>query len=151
MPKGRFYFNITGMLLLVFLMLPEGADAQNKQAQNEQVLRSSFSAYDWQPPAKRKVLSLRNKKLIYKINPVTYVSAGALFVYQNVISQQIQANCNYEISCSEFTKRSIEEHGFIKGLLTGLNQLTNCAPSVLDDHCEYVISKNLKIINSIED
>ncbi|MFL5753193.1 MAG: membrane protein insertion efficiency factor YidD [Bacteroidia bacterium] len=140
------------VLALLFCCFSLSSIAQEgKEELKNKLLERSFSIYRYSKAPARRLLSLRNKSLVYRINPVTYISAGALFIYQNVISQQIQASCMYEISCSEFTKRSIEREGFIKGLLSGINQLTNCMPSAIDEHCAYVISKDLKIINSLED
>lgn len=99
---------------------------------------------------RRKLLDLQHAKVSTKLNPLTYLAAGLMFTYQNVISEQISANCSYEISCSEYTKKSIEYHGLIKGTLIGLHQLTNCSPGAKYDHCEHAVSNENKILNHIE-
>lgn len=118
---------------------------------NITILNNAFSGYFYQTPSPRKILSTKNKNVIYKINPVTYLFAGALFFYQRVISGQLQANCIYEISCSEYTKKCIEYYGFVKGTLLGIHQLNNCIPNACQDHCSYKLSTELKIVNHIEE
>lgn len=83
----------------------------------------------------------------YRYNPIGYLGTGALFVYQNLISEQIQATCAYHNSCSEFTKLCIRDYGFLKGTLIGLHQLMSCLPFVkYDTHPLYLDSNDL-IIN----
>jgi len=72
-----------------------------------------------------------------------------LFFYQRVVSEQIQSDCMYEISCSNYTKLSIEKFGFA-GFLLGINQWNNCFPNVIYDEPNYKRSDNLKVINEIE-
>ncbi|MCX6181139.1 MAG: membrane protein insertion efficiency factor YidD [Bacteroidetes bacterium] len=102
-------------------------------------------------PAKRKILSLEQRTLMGKVNPMSYLSAGLLFFYQRVLSEQIQANCVYHISCSEYTKKQIEKRGLIIGILKGCNQLNNCFTGIMSEYPEYKISEDLKVINSIGD
>lgn len=113
---------------------------------NSLVLNSVFSEYSTPIKKKRVLLNLSNEK----VNFLTYMAAGMLFVYQNVISEQISANCTYEISCSEYTKKCIEKYGIIKGTFIGLHQLSCCVPKIEDDYCAHKISENGKIINVIE-
>lgn len=65
-----------------------------------------------------------------KYNPLAYLGSSALFVYQNVVSEQIQATCSYQHSCSDFTKLCIRDYGFIKGSLMGINQILACMPAL---------------------
>ncbi len=113
---------------------------------NELVLNSVFSEYSTPIKKKRVLLNLSNDN----VNYLTYMAAGMLFIYQNVISEQISANCTYEISCSEYTKKCIEKYGIIKGTLIGLHQLSCCVPKIEDDYCAHKLSKNGKILNTIE-
>lgn len=100
---------------------------------------------------KREILSLKNKSFTQKLNPFLYVGATLLYFYQNVISEQIQANCMYKISCSEFTKKSIEKNGFVKGTLSGFHQLSNCFQGAIYEHPVYMINENGKINNTIDE
>jgi putative component of membrane protein insertase Oxa1/YidC/SpoIIIJ protein YidD len=98
-------------------------------------------------PHVKPFLNLTSNKA--KINPLTYVAGGLLFLYQNVLSEQISANCNFEISCSEYTKRSINEYGIVKGVFVGLHQLSCCSPTIYKDYCEYQLSENGKVKNEV--
>lgn len=123
---------------------------ENQEMVKAKLIQNTFEQYEYTKPVKRKFISLKNKSLIAKMNPVNYLAAGLLFFYQNLLSEQIQANCNYEISCSSFTKLSIEKYGFVKGTLLGLNQLSCCMDVILYDYPKYKISKDSKIINRFE-
>lgn len=100
-----------------------------------------------QEKGKRQFLINESTTFIQKVNPVRYFAGGLLFVYQNVFSEQISANCSYQISCSEKTKRSIQKYGFVKGTLIGLHQLSNCSGSMYHDHEVHAIDEDNKIIN----
>lgn len=115
---------------------------------NQQLLTALFSDY--------KEIKIEKKAFIKpevnnsNHNPFLYLAGGLLFVYQNLFSAQISANCVYEISCSEYTKKSIQKHGIIKGSFIGMHQLSCCTPSIHKDYCEHSISESDKIINRIE-
>jgi uncharacterized protein len=113
---------------------------------NSEVVRVLFSDYEMPTQNKRVLMQVRSAKG----NPLTYIAAGLLFFYQNLLSEQISANCTYQMSCSEYTKKCIERYGIVKGTLIGLHQLSCCVPNISVDHCEHKISENYKIINIIE-
>lgn len=137
------------LLFFTFLMVFNCSLAQDSAKSNLNVLLTSHFYSEYTTPPKRKILSLENKKIISKINPVTYISAGLLFVYQRVISEQIQADCAYETSCSSYTKFQIEKNGF-RGFLLGIDQLSNCFKGVQYDCQEHQISSDSKVINPVE-
>lgn len=137
-------------LVFVFLVFVKSADAQ--QIINSDSLRYlliSKTYLEHKVSEKRNVLSFKNKPLTAKLNPIAYLSAGLLFFYQRVLSEQIQANCMYHTSCSGFTKSQIEKNGF-RGFLLGINQLNNCFDGIIYDYQVYQISADSKVINSIE-
>ena len=137
--------------LIILLWVNVGFSQVESEAKISQKISATvLGKYQTKEKPKRKLLNLENAKLTTKINPLTYLAAGLMYGYQNVLSEQISANCTYEISCSEMTKKSIEKHGLIKGALFGLHQLTNCSSSIIKDHCEHVISPDDKIINRVE-
>jgi putative component of membrane protein insertase Oxa1/YidC/SpoIIIJ protein YidD len=83
-------------------------------------------------------------------NPISYIGATLILVYQKVISKQIQADCVYQISCSEFTRLCIQKYGLVKGSLMGLNQLSECYPNVYLEHARN-IERDSKIINKLDE
>lgn len=62
------------------------------------------------------------------LNPVVFVGKTALFCYQKIISDQIGAICAHEPSCSEYCRQSIENSGFIRGVLLSGDRLQRCTP-----------------------
>lgn len=147
--KGNF---IRLLCLIILLLNPIGAIVlgQNKaQPQGSSDVSSTyFSRYLVKNEKKRKVLSLKGKSFLSKVNPMTYVSAGLIFFYQRVISEQIQASCMYEVSCSENMKNSIAKFGFFKGLMIGTDQWNSCTPGVLYENPDYM-RLNGKVRNSV--
>jgi putative component of membrane protein insertase Oxa1/YidC/SpoIIIJ protein YidD len=137
------------VLLLNFSLAPDLLSAQNSNLEgvNNLVRNELMSNCGASKTTNKDFLQLHNKHS--RKNPLIYLAGALLFVYQNVISEQISANCNYEISCSEYTKRSISEYGLFRGTIYGLHQLSCCAPNMYKDYCEYQISSNGKIDNVV--
>jgi putative component of membrane protein insertase Oxa1/YidC/SpoIIIJ protein YidD len=133
--------------LIIFIFLYQNSKSQTVDL-NSSLAKSAFVGYKYEQSEKRKILSLKNKKFIAKINPLNYIAAGALFFYQRVFSEQIQASCMYEISCSNYTKLSVQEFG-IKGLLSGINQLNCCFTGVVYDYPDFMISSESKVRNQL--
>lgn len=84
-----------------------------------------------------------------QFNPVNILSGSLLSFYQNIVSEQLSGSCSFEISCSEYTKKSIEQLGWFKGVFIGLNQYTNCVPRNHEHHSECAVNQDMKIINYI--
>jgi putative component of membrane protein insertase Oxa1/YidC/SpoIIIJ protein YidD len=131
---------------LIFSIQIYCANAQESSLQNL-LVQKTFSNYKYQKSVPRKLLHTPTN-FWGRINPLYYVSAGMLYTYQNIISEQIQAECMYETSCSQYTKFSIEKYGLIKGTLLGFHQLNNCMPSAIYDYPDFKISKGEKILNN---
>lgn len=75
------------------------------------------------------------KNKFVKYNPLSLTLGGMLYIYQNAISQQFSSNCLYHPSCSEFSKQSIAEYGFFKGIFLSTDRLTRCNKiAALDIH-----------------
>jgi putative component of membrane protein insertase Oxa1/YidC/SpoIIIJ protein YidD len=136
-------------LLILFLILAPFLvfSQESGSSINEQLISVSFET----KTEAKKAPFLHFKKTSSYFNPFIYLGAGMLFVYQNIFSEQIQADCAYEISCSEFTKRSIHKHGFFKGTLRGFNQLSECSPTALYEHEPVNVNGRQKIINRLEE
>ena len=113
------------------------------------IIENNFSEFQMSTAKKRTFLKQKNS-LYTKINPLHYISGGLLYFYQNILSEQIQANCQYQISCSENMKKEIATKGLLIGVLSGLDQLENCSGSIINDYPYYKITKEGKINNAIE-
>jgi len=136
-------------LLTIFIMLTSSFYGQQKESIDEHVTTQLFG--DFNIPQKQKRPFLKpHASLAVRLNPLTYLSGGLLYVYQNVISEHIQADCQYHISCSENMKQSIKKKGLFVGILNGLNQLSNCGGNIIQDYPTYKITALGKINNAIE-
>ncbi len=78
-------------------------------------------------------------------------SGGLIFFYQNVLSEQVQANCAYTTSCSEYIKQCIQTYGTARGILSGLNQYTKCTGFQYHQHTTLELNRQRKIINAVAD
>jgi putative component of membrane protein insertase Oxa1/YidC/SpoIIIJ protein YidD len=134
------------MLLFFAIMYSSILFGQTGNINNE-IVKASFETNYQTKTVKRKLLSFKKKRVKY--NPLNYVGAGLLYVYQNIISEQLQTECAYVTSCSQYTKLSIQEYGFILGSLKGFNQLSECHPSAIYEHPELFIDGR-KIINNLD-
>ncbi|MBA2610592.1 MAG: membrane protein insertion efficiency factor YidD [Bacteroidetes bacterium] len=134
-------------LLIMYLSTSFGQNEQNNI--NQKILNVSFENSIKKGPIKKKWFSFTRKSSYF--NPLNYLGESVLFVYQNIFSEQIQASCNYEISCSEFTKLSIRRSGFFIGTLKGFNQLSECAPTAKYEHPAVYLNNEGKIINHFEE
>jgi putative component of membrane protein insertase Oxa1/YidC/SpoIIIJ protein YidD len=104
---------------------------------------SMFNDARYSEPVPRTLLKSKSSST----NPFYFLSSRLMYLYQNLISEQIQADCLYEISCSQFTKKMIEKRGLILGTFIGFHQLNNCQGNALLDYPNYKISENDKILN----
>lgn len=137
------------VFILSIIFIGHKTKAQQTEKINLKIIQNTFKEFETPKKNKRSFLNPK-KTLIAKINPLTYVSGGLLFLYQNIASEQIQASCQYQISCSENMKHEIKHKGVISGILSGINQLGNCLDQVKNDYPEYKITIDGKINNTIE-
>lgn len=139
MKRSKFY-------IILFLVIPlNSLFGQSSTIVNDKIEAKINSYYKVEEPLKRKTLNVDNK-----YNPLIYLASGLLFVYQNIFSEQISADCTYETSCSEYTKKSVAKHGFIKGSIRGIHQLSCCSETVKQDLPKHRINKKGKIINEVD-
>jgi putative component of membrane protein insertase Oxa1/YidC/SpoIIIJ protein YidD len=136
-------------LLTMFIILTSSYYGQQKESIDEHVISQLFGDFNIPQKQKRPFLKPHASAAI-KLNPFTYLSGGLLYVYQNVISEHIQADCQYHISCSENMKQSIKKRGLFVGILNGLHQLSNCGGNIVQDYPTYKITPLGKINNAIE-
>jgi putative component of membrane protein insertase Oxa1/YidC/SpoIIIJ protein YidD len=123
------------------------SEAQSKLSFQDKLVTRTFKEYEIQIPQKRKFLSTKNKTFIAKLNPLNYVFGAVIFVYQRGFSEQIQADCTYETSCSSFTRLCMEKYGPVRGLLMGIDQLSCCFPGVSGEVEKWRINRLGKVIN----
>lgn len=110
-------------------------------------LQRTFETFEYEKTEPRKVLDVSEMSTLNKFNPITYVSAGAMFFYQRLISEQLYTNCIYTVSCSSNAKFAIQEEGITVGVLYGAFQLSSCSNSVPWDYCHFVIERSNGSVN----
>ncbi|MFH1894865.1 MAG: membrane protein insertion efficiency factor YidD [Patescibacteria group bacterium] len=49
-------------------------------------------------------------------------------LYQNIVSPNLQKNCRFWPSCSQYFYLSIEKYGLSGGLFKGIKRLAKCHP-----------------------
>jgi uncharacterized protein len=120
MPKSQ---NRKYFLFLCFLTYAFAYQAQSSDLS----ILSNFSANEKVYP-ERKVVFIKAKSnaLITKVNPLRLFFGSLLFAYQKGISPQISRQCGFEISCSEFSKNCIQQHGLFKGIALSADRMSRC-------------------------
>lgn len=113
------------------------------QEKSDSISTILFNEFQYKKEQKRTKMQLKSK-----FNIFSYSVRELMHFYQNTLSEQIQADCIYEISCSQFTKKMIEKKGIIIGTLVGFHQLNNCQPNSVHDYPSHKISHKNKIINT---
>ncbi|GAB5537997.1 MAG: hypothetical protein Salg2KO_01000 [Salibacteraceae bacterium] len=136
---------LTQLIIVLSLLVTYSGQAQISS--NEASLIESIDKTDHTfDPRRPKFLKIGNNA-ITRYNPLSLIFSGSLFLYQKFLSPQLQSHCPYEISCSAFSKASIEEYGLIKGVALSADRLTRCTqftlidilPSQINDRSGYII------------
>jgi putative component of membrane protein insertase Oxa1/YidC/SpoIIIJ protein YidD len=161
LPKLNFFLILSGLFLMVSTkglslninLVLEGEDSVLTDTLNTQNPGNDFELMcgherkNPYPIKKKPGFLLVGKKKIVKYNPVNLLFGGMLFTYQAFISSQISADCPFEVSCSAFSKQSIQEFGLIKGLALSADRLTRCSKSGAKDIHPLRFNKNGSIID----
>ena len=115
----------------------------------ELIKRQVFINPDYEKKLVRFPLSKKRNPFI-RYNPVSLSFGSLMFFYQKVLSHQFSANCIYEISCSNFSKRVIGEYGLAKGLALSTDRLMRCTELTIRDFNINVFNKDHKLIDNPE-
>jgi uncharacterized protein len=73
-------------------------------------------------------------------NPVKAFLFLTMYFYQKVLSEQISAGCEFEVTCSVFSLVSIREFGPLKGICLSADRLTRCNGQAQVETQEYLIN-----------
>jgi uncharacterized protein len=137
----KFYLILFGLIFKMFI-----ANGQSNALIQNKILQNHFQIKENGLVKKRIFLPVTQK-----YNPIQYVSSSLIYFYQNFLSEQIQADCTYDISCSQYLKLCIAKYGFLKGTAAGLNQYTKCNTNNSLNHLPYKLNDKNKIINDVVD
>lgn len=111
----------------------------------DKVIKLKTQSYQTTTKSSRRMMHYNQELNLFYV-----LSSRLMYLYQNLLSEQIQAECVYVISCSEHAKLKIEEKGLIIGILAGGYQLMNCFTGVVYDYPWYKITQDFKVINEDE-
>lgn len=119
------------LLLFGLLFNFHAAMAQLSAADDSLIAATTFYqskdfAYYQRPGNSSEVLQTQKKGIVARYNPVSLTLKGSMWLYQNVISPELSSPCPYEISCSNFAKKSITEFGIVKGMAIAADRLMRC-------------------------
>ena len=111
--------NILFFLSLTILVIP--AFCQSDVALIGSVLKANM---DENAEDKKETSVFKSIKLAKR--PYLFLPASMMWAYRNVVSEQITAECAYELSCSRFSAKSILKYGFIRGVWLTTDRLSRC-------------------------
>jgi uncharacterized protein len=116
------------LLLSLFLFLFYGAFCSAQK----NIFRSDITHINAQlsqikpDPYKRPYIYRYEPSFFKKINPVGLIYGGSLYLYQNVLSKHISADCLFTPGCSEFSKQALREEGLLKGTIMAIDRVNRC-------------------------
>lgn len=138
-------------IVLILLCMKSGFvfSQEIKPADKQYLINKTFSDSKYNP---RQVsfLFTKSKNVFIRYNPVSLFFGSAMYVYQKVLSQQMGSACPYQISCSQFSKLSIQKYGLIKGIALSADRLTRCSQFAVYDISPLQINEKNQIIDSLE-
>jgi uncharacterized protein len=119
------------ILPVLFLALSPGASAQAAAGDLQLIGDRQFGApgefaHYHGAGNNEQALHNRHTNFIAQYNPVSLVLKGALLGYQKIVSEQLARSCPYEITCSNFSKQSIQEFGIFKGVFISADRILRC-------------------------
>jgi uncharacterized protein len=114
--------------LFIVLILISGINCPAQTSRFEQDIESinKMSSQIPPDPYRRPYIYHDEPSILKKINPVNIFFGSALYVYQNVLSKHISADCLFTPSCSEFSKQAIREFGLLKGIVLSVDRVNKC-------------------------
>lgn len=109
------------------LFLPLGLSAQLSSSDLD-LLEQESSVELSQPDGynDKSLIETKKKSALARYNPLSLLAKGAMSVYQHAFSPQLGQRCNYEMSCSNFSKHAIEEFGIFKGVYISADRVLRC-------------------------
>ena len=67
-----------------------------------------------------------NPSKVSLYNPVYHLLSGSMWIYQKFVSPQLASNCQYEPSCSAYSKQLVRDYGMLKGVFCSADRLMRC-------------------------
>jgi len=141
----KLFFKLIAIIVF-FLTLFSKTHAQSAQNDWQFIEKQKFHKHEFD---KRKVnFMFVGKNPIVRYNPVSLTFGGLMYFYQRAISPQFSSKCGYEISCSNFSRKCIQEYGLLKGIALTADRLTRCTPFAAIDLNPIYLNKEMKMIDN---
>jgi uncharacterized protein len=119
--------SVNRVLLVLLLLFPGMICIAQDSTFRSDIVSITSQLSGKQPDSYRRPYIYKDEpSLIKKINPVGILFGGSLFIYQNLLSKHLSADCLFTPSCSEFGKEAIAKTGIIKGTLLAIDRLNRC-------------------------
>ena len=122
MPKHQNKILLTIIIVFSFT----AGNSQNINLKNDICQIKNHLAGELPRNEKRSWIYSRDGDKKKHVNPAAILLGGSLYIYQNVISKHLSADCLFSPSCSEFSKQSIREFGVVKGILSSIDRVNRC-------------------------
>jgi len=133
------WFVLCGLLITVNCSL-----FSQQKSSKELLLKQNFQEQKFETKRNVTFMISQKKNPLIRYNPVSLTFGGLLFMYQKFLSPQISTNCPFNPSCSGFSKNSILQFGFIKGIALSADRLMRCN-SIAVKEITFLDFKNGKI------
>lgn len=141
MKESRLIFLI---ITCLFLLVFQGkAQHSNGLDLYQQKLKMQASKVVYKP---KPFIQLKDKPAYIRYNPVAYFLGGLLYGYQNVVSPQISAGCQYRPTCSQFAVDALKTTNMIAALGLIADRLSRCTICAMKDAAEPVLYQEQNII-----
>lgn len=101
--------------------------------------------------APRGFMIQRDDQGLILYNPLAWVLAGGMYIYQNLISAQFSATCFHSPSCSNFSRQLILRYGIMKGVFLTADRLMRCNPIARTDVPHWLINPEDQKLNESVD
>lgn len=138
-------------IVLLFVLFHTSVLFSQKNDLSTQLIETFLQTSSEQQTNQKRSLMFSKTQRKEKVGVVKTGFAGLMYLYQNIFSEQISAACMYEISCSEYTKRQIEDKGLILGSIKGFHQLMHCTHGAIEEVPPFMKSNySAKIKNSVD-
>jgi uncharacterized protein len=144
----RPFLNLKSNFILIILLL--NSLKSFGQTNDIELIKTYNMIEKIYPERKVEFMKAKKKSILAKVNPLRLMFGSLLYVYQKGISPQISRQCPYEISCSSYSKQSIQNFGVFKGLALSADRMSRCTKMASYDVKPSNINlKTYKIIDSL--
>ncbi len=139
----------TKILLWLFCAMASWAEAQSVDWQilDHQLFHADFQKKKFEQKREVHFIHFKSHNVLIRYNPISLTFGGLLYFYQTTFSQQFASDCPFEISCSAYSKLSIQQLGLIKGVALTADRLMRCNQFLKYDITPFQLNAQQRIID----